>query len=204
MSGLEPGGSPWVCSLWEQPFNSAPWPPVWLPRLLFHWSSSQTVPLTLVLRLLASAELLLYWTSLPCRIISRTIWSAWTQSRWSPLAWSRMSLECIVETPNIPLLSWHCPCNLRVRPVLHWPVILCSLTYIRSAFCQFCFVLWSSNYSICSVLFDLLYLLIQCSIIQFIQFCFLSWYWNCIPGILIPSYRRSNLLPVKHQTYSSQ
>jgi hypothetical protein len=48
-------------------------PPIWLPRLLSHWSSSQTVPLTLVLRLLASAELWLFRTSLPGLIISRTI-----------------------------------------------------------------------------------------------------------------------------------
>ncbi len=33
----------------------------------------RTVPLTLVLRLLASAELRLYRTSLPCLIISRTM-----------------------------------------------------------------------------------------------------------------------------------
>jgi hypothetical protein len=56
-----------------------------------HWSSSQTVPLTLVLRLLASAELRLYQTSLPPHlIISRTIWSEWTQLRWSPWAWQNI------------------------------------------------------------------------------------------------------------------
>ncbi len=36
-----------------------------MPRLPSHWSSSHTVHLILVLRLLASAELWLYWTSLP-------------------------------------------------------------------------------------------------------------------------------------------
>jgi hypothetical protein len=66
------------------PFYSAHWPPVWLPQLLSHLSGSRTVPWLLVLRLLASAELLLYWTSLPPLIISRTIWSEWTRSRWSP------------------------------------------------------------------------------------------------------------------------
>jgi hypothetical protein len=45
----------WVSMPWEQPFYSAHWPPVWLPRLLSHWSGSRTVPWPLVLRLLASA-----------------------------------------------------------------------------------------------------------------------------------------------------
>jgi hypothetical protein len=52
---------------------SAHWPPIWLPQLLSHWSGSRTVPVTLVLRLLASAELQLYQTSLPHLIVSRTI-----------------------------------------------------------------------------------------------------------------------------------
>ncbi len=60
---------------------SAHWPPVWLPRLLSHWSGSQTVPLTLVMRLLASAELLLYWTSLSRLNVLRTIWYEWTRPR---------------------------------------------------------------------------------------------------------------------------
>jgi hypothetical protein len=60
-----------------------PLAPGWLPRLLSHLSGSQTDPWPLVLRLLASAELLLYRTSLPHLIISRTIWSEWTWSRWS-------------------------------------------------------------------------------------------------------------------------
>ncbi len=71
---------------WELPFYLAHWPPVWLPRLLFHWSCGWTVPLTLVLKLLASAELQLYRTSLPCLIISRAIWSEWTRPRRYPLA----------------------------------------------------------------------------------------------------------------------
>jgi hypothetical protein len=58
--------------------------PVWLPWLLPHMSGSQTVPWPLVLRLLVSAELLFYLTSLLRLIISRTIWSEWTRSRWSP------------------------------------------------------------------------------------------------------------------------
>ncbi len=74
---------------------------MWPPLLLSHWSSSWTVPLTLVLRFLASTELQLYWTNLPRLIISRTIWSEWTRSRWSPLAWCRMSLKRIVGTRNI-------------------------------------------------------------------------------------------------------
>ncbi len=36
------------------------WPPVWLPRRLSHLSGSRTVPWPLVLRLLATTELLLY------------------------------------------------------------------------------------------------------------------------------------------------
>ncbi len=63
---------------------SAHWPPIWLPWLLSHWSGSQTASWPLVLRLLASAEFQLHWTSLPRLIISRTIWSEWTRSRWSP------------------------------------------------------------------------------------------------------------------------
>jgi hypothetical protein len=69
------------------------------------------------------------------------------------------------------LLSWHCPCNLRIRPVLYWPVVLYSLShihypvFIQHSVCSvslsvlpFC---RSSDYSICSVLvrfalFDLL------------------------------------------------
>ncbi len=39
--------------------------------------------LTLVLRLVASAELRLYRTSLPSLIVSRTIWFEWTRPRWS-------------------------------------------------------------------------------------------------------------------------
>ncbi len=51
-----------------------PLAPVWPPGLLSHWCTSQMVSLTLVLRLVASAELWLYMTSLPRLIISRTIW----------------------------------------------------------------------------------------------------------------------------------
>jgi hypothetical protein len=80
------------------------------------------VPLTLVLRLLASDELRLYLTSLPHLIISRTIWSEWTRSRWSPLACCRMSLECIVGTVISRLFSWHCPCNYGIQLLLHWVV----------------------------------------------------------------------------------
>jgi hypothetical protein len=65
------------------PFIWPTGPPAWLPGLLSHWSSSWTVPLTLVLRLLASAELRLYRTSLPRLIVLRTIWSEWTWPRWS-------------------------------------------------------------------------------------------------------------------------
>ncbi len=54
-------------------FGLAPPPPILLPWLLSHLSGSRTVPWPLVLRLLASAELLLYRTSLPHLIISRTI-----------------------------------------------------------------------------------------------------------------------------------
>ncbi len=62
-------------------FYSAHWHPIWLPRLLSHWSSVWTVPLTLVLRILASAELRLYRTGLPCLIVSRIICSELTQPR---------------------------------------------------------------------------------------------------------------------------
>ncbi len=48
----------------------AHWLPIWLPRLLSHWSGSRTVPWPSVLRLLASAKLQLYQTSLPRLIIS--------------------------------------------------------------------------------------------------------------------------------------
>ncbi len=72
-------------------------PPVWLPWLLSHLSDSRTDPWILVLRFLASAELLLYWTSLSCLIISRTIWSEWFD-QGDPLACCRMSIECLVGT----------------------------------------------------------------------------------------------------------
>jgi hypothetical protein len=52
------------------------------------------------LRILASAELQLCQTCLPGLIPSITIWSEWTRPRRSPLAWCRMSLECIVGTHN--------------------------------------------------------------------------------------------------------
>ncbi len=42
-----------------------PLTPIWLPQLLSHLSGGRTVPWPLDLRLLASAELLLYQTSLP-------------------------------------------------------------------------------------------------------------------------------------------
>jgi hypothetical protein len=67
--------------------------PVWLPRIPSHWSGSRTVPLTLVFRLLAFAELWLYQISLPLLIILRTIWSEWTRLGGFPLACRRMSLE---------------------------------------------------------------------------------------------------------------
>ncbi len=79
-----------------------PPPPSGPPPLLSHWRVSWTVPLTLILRLLASAELWLCRTSLLRLIISRTIRTEWTLSRWSPLACCRMSLERIVGTYNIP------------------------------------------------------------------------------------------------------
>jgi hypothetical protein len=65
------------------------WSPIWLSRLLSHQSSRRTVHLTLVLLLSASAELQPYRTSLPHLIISRTIWSEWTQPRcWLVLHWN--------------------------------------------------------------------------------------------------------------------
>ncbi len=82
------------------------------------------VPLTLVLRLLASAELRPYQASLPCLITAGTIWTEWTWSRWSPLAWNRVSLERIVVSRNLPvispLLSWHYHFNYVTWLVLHW------------------------------------------------------------------------------------
>ncbi len=101
-------------------------PPVWLPRLPSQWSGSRTVPTTLVLRFLASAELWRYWTSLPGLIISRTIWSEWTLPRWSPFgllqdgAWvhsrnlqypgySRDPIIAIME------LDWDCTDMLTMR-----------------------------------------------------------------------------------------
>ncbi len=101
---------------------SPPWPPVWLPRLLSLWSDGRTVPLTLVLRLLASAELRLYRTRFPHLIISRTIWSEWTQQRWSSLAWSRMSFERIVGTCNLPATLVTLSLNYGTQLVLHWSV----------------------------------------------------------------------------------
>jgi hypothetical protein len=57
----------------SSPLTRAPGQLAWLPRLLSRWRGSQTAPLTLVLRLLASAELRLYRTSLSSLLISRTI-----------------------------------------------------------------------------------------------------------------------------------
>ncbi len=74
----------WVDIPWEYPFYSAHWPLFWLTRLLYHWSGGQTISLTLLLRLLASTELRLYLTNLPCLIFLRTIRSEWTRPRWSP------------------------------------------------------------------------------------------------------------------------
>jgi hypothetical protein len=105
----------------------------WLPRLLSHWRGSRTVPWTLVLRLLATAELRLYWTFLPHLIILRTIWSEWTWPRWSPLAWSRMSLERIVGTRNLPAThytiivlmehDWYCTGVVGVKQQSCWGVL---------------------------------------------------------------------------------
>jgi hypothetical protein len=83
----------------SSPFYYAP---VWLPRLLSYWSGNKKVPLTLVLRLFASAELWLYRTSLPRLIILRTIWSERTRPRWSPFGLMQMSPERIVGTCNLP------------------------------------------------------------------------------------------------------
>jgi hypothetical protein len=69
------------------------WPSLWLPRLLSHWCGSWTVSWPLRLRLFASAELQLYRTSLPHQIISRTIWSKLTPSRWYP--W--LSAGCLLS-----------------------------------------------------------------------------------------------------------
>ncbi len=74
----------WVNSHEISPFIRPTGPPLWLPQLLSHLSGIRTVPCPLALRLLASAELQLYLTSLPRLIVSRTIWSEWTRSRWSP------------------------------------------------------------------------------------------------------------------------
>ncbi len=73
--------------------SSAHCPPVWLPQLLSYWSGSRTVPLTLALRLLASAEL---------ELSTGPASPAWSSQEPSdlrgldqddpPLAWCRMSL----------------------------------------------------------------------------------------------------------------
>jgi hypothetical protein len=72
-----------------------------------------------VFRLLASAELRLYQTSLPSLIISRTIWSEWTRPRWSPFGlvqdvpWAHsrnrnLSATSRDTTIAIMELGWYC------------------------------------------------------------------------------------------------
>jgi hypothetical protein len=54
-----------------------------------------------VLRLLASDNK----DQPPCLIISRTFWSEWTQSRWSPLALCIVSLGCLVGCAKLFLAT---------------------------------------------------------------------------------------------------
>jgi hypothetical protein len=102
------------------PFYSARWPPVWLPRLLSHWSGSRVVPLTLVLRFLASTELL-YSSTIP----ASPTWSSWEPSDLSgidqddpPLAWCRIPLSVQYSRNQL----WHYHCNYGTWLVLHWSV----------------------------------------------------------------------------------
>jgi hypothetical protein len=64
---------------------SAHWPPVWLPRLLSHLSSSRDSPMAFSFETLGLrwASALTDQPTTP-QIISRTIWSEWTRSIWSP------------------------------------------------------------------------------------------------------------------------
>jgi hypothetical protein len=89
-------------SLFEQIFReSSPRPPIWPSWLLSHWSSSQTVPLTLVLRLLASAELWLYWTNLPPNHLENHLIIV-DSIKMIPLGLKQDVLEHIVGTHNLP------------------------------------------------------------------------------------------------------
>ncbi len=88
-------------------------PHIWLPQLLSHWSGSQTVPVTLVLRLLASAELQLYQTSLPPpdHLENNLIWV--DSTRMIPLSYCRMSYERLLGSHNFPIIAimefdWYC------------------------------------------------------------------------------------------------
>jgi hypothetical protein len=93
----------------------------------------------------ANFETLGLWTSLPRLIISRTIWSEWTKSSWSPLALRNIFLErpvgpqLISNTLTILSLT-----KVTVQPItcVHFPVCtayctLCIYHYWHS----FCFIL---------------------------------------------------------------
>ncbi len=109
----------------------AHWPPVRLPQLPSHWSGSRTVALILVLSLLASTELRLYWTSLPCLISSRTIWSEWTWPRWSSFGLMQNVLWAHSRNPQffgfscdtiiaIMELDWYCTGVLGMQQQSCW------------------------------------------------------------------------------------
>jgi hypothetical protein len=58
-------------------------------------------------------------TSLPCLIISRTFWSEWIKSRWSPLALCNMPLDCPVGPQLITaILIYTTYCTMCIYP--HW------------------------------------------------------------------------------------
>ncbi len=67
-----------------------------------------------------SAELRLYRSSLPRLIIVRTIWSEWTQPRWSPFLAAGCPSSAKEEPVISQLLSWRYHCNYGIWLVLLW------------------------------------------------------------------------------------
>jgi hypothetical protein len=137
-------------------------PPNCHKNLLILVDSSLPVFLKSALRLLASDKK----DQPPRPVILKTIWYEWTRSRWSPLALCNMSLEYTeISLIKLGYLLFKRNPRKLVQPSL---CTFCPLHCVLDLIEHFCCLFISID-----------------SLSEQYWLCALSWYWKCIPGILI-------------------
>ncbi len=138
------------------------------------------VPVTLVLRLMASTELRLCQTTLPSLIISKTIWFKWTRPRWSPLGLMQNVPCAPSRNPEYPCYSHD---TVRVIREFGW---YCTGLSFHNRYPVFILL------SVCSVLVSVLLLIRLFNLFCFgsIRFVRLFVYWVLFSVLCLELYSR--------------